>query len=150
MKRAFLVAVAFATLFHLNDNRLSAQTDDLKFFKNFFVTGDYEVRGVGFGNVAAVDGFATGTINIPADNPATTAVREGVPLGADILGAYLYWQVVSDTGPDTGSVGVKFDGYESDVTRRFVNAAGVGSRAVRQGARVRGPGLMLQSWRRYG
>ena len=36
---------------------------------------------------------------------------QGVPAGAEIVAAHLYWQVVSDTGPLVGSVGVKFKGY---------------------------------------
>ncbi len=109
MKRAFLVAVALATVFHLVDKRVAAQTtlDDLKFFKNYFVTGDYCVAGVGLHGQGSVNGLSTSEIDLN-DNPAT---RVGVPRGADILAAYLYWQVVSDTGPDVGSVGVKFKGY---------------------------------------
>jgi hypothetical protein len=85
-------------------------TDDLKFFKNFFVTGDYYVAGVGLRD-RGVGGFSSGSINIPADNPLTPA-REGVPRGADMLAAYLYWQVVSRTGPAEGGLGVKFRGYD--------------------------------------
>jgi hypothetical protein len=118
MKRAFLVAVAFATSFHLVDKRVAAQTpDDLKFFKNYFVVGDYVVRGVGLsGVVPDADGLANANISIPLDNdldPLTPAT--GVPPGADILGAYLYWQVVSETGPNTGSVGAKFNGFDLSI-----------------------------------
>ncbi|HTM32569.1 MAG TPA: hypothetical protein VL263_14760, partial [Vicinamibacterales bacterium] len=106
MKRAFLVAVALATVFHLFDKRVAAQTttDDLKYFKNYFVTGDYVVSGVGLrgkgGQNGAPPGVAQGVINV-----------SGVPPGAEIISAQLYWQVVSDTGPLVGSVGAKFKGY---------------------------------------
>jgi hypothetical protein len=106
MKRAFLVAVALATVFHLFDKRVAAQTttDDLKYFKNYFVTGDYVVSGVGLrgkgGQNGAPPGVAQGVINV-----------SGVPPGAEIISAQLYWQVVSDTGPLLGSVGAKFKGY---------------------------------------
>ena len=86
------------------------QVDDLKFFKNFFVTGDYYIAGVGLKDQGR-RGFSNGSITVPADIPSTPAV-EGVPRGADILAAYLYWQVVSDTGPDEGALGVKFRGFD--------------------------------------
>ncbi len=60
----------------------SAQTD-LTFFKNYFVTGDYVVGGVGLRGLGDVTGFATGKIPPP-----------GVPAGADVVAAFLYWQTV--------------------------------------------------------
>jgi VCBS repeat-containing protein len=79
----------------------SAPANALKFFKNYFVTGDYAVGGVGLRG-QGVDGIATGNISI-----------EGVPAGADIVAAYLYWQVVSTStlGPDSGSLPVVFKGH---------------------------------------
>ena len=96
----FCAAAAAAFLFHFGDDRLGAQTpDDLKFFKNYFVTGDYVVAGVGLRG-SGLGGVATGNINV-----------QGVPVGAEIVSAQLYWQVVSDTGPLGGMVGVTFKGY---------------------------------------
>jgi hypothetical protein len=75
---------------------------------NYFVTGDYIVGGVGLRGLG-VNGIATGTINIPDQNsvPAT-----GVPAGADIVAAYLYWETVesSNAGAATGMQG-SFNGY---------------------------------------
>ena len=108
MKRAFLAAAAAAFLFHFADYRLGAQVaqvapqppDDLKFFKNYFVTGDYVVAGVGLRGLGDSSGVATGNINV-----------QGVPAGAEIVSAQLYWQVVTDTGPLAGKVGATFKGY---------------------------------------
>ena len=104
MKRAFLAAAAAAFLFHFADDRLGAQPlDDLKFFKNYFVTGDYVAAGVGLrgrGGLDGVPGVAVGNINV-----------QGVPVGAEIVSAQLYWQVVSDAGALAGNVGAKFKGY---------------------------------------
>ncbi|OFW33376.1 MAG: hypothetical protein A3G76_00935 [Acidobacteria bacterium RIFCSPLOWO2_12_FULL_65_11] len=80
-----------------------AQTGDgnaLTFFKNYFVTGDYVVGGVGLRGLG-VNGIATGTITIG-----------GVPADANILAAFLYWQEVSkdSLGPDSGAVGATFNG----------------------------------------
>ena len=76
------------------------QPDDLKFFKNYFVTGDYVVAGVGLSGLGDSSGVATGNINV-----------QGVPAGAEILAAQLYWQVVSAIGPLEGSVGATFKGH---------------------------------------
>src|SRR3954468_20060378 len=82
-----------------------AQADALSFFKNYFITGDYVVSGVGLrgrGGLAGKPGIAQGQISIA-----------GVPRKAEIVAAFLYWQAVSkDTlGPDSGSAGATFDGY---------------------------------------
>src|SRR6266478_5838454 len=67
-------------------------TNQLALSNNYFVTGDYVVGGVGLrglGNPAT--NLATGTIQIPDANsvPAT-----GVPNGAYIVAAFLYWETV--------------------------------------------------------
>ena len=76
--------------------------DGLKFFKNYFLTGDYVVAGVGL-NGRGVNGVATGTIE----------VGDAVPADADVVAAYLYWQVVGkeSAGADAGSVGATFNGH---------------------------------------
>ena len=66
----------------------------LNFFKNYFVTGDYVVKGVGLRGTGTLDPatnekLATGTISMA-----------GVPDGADVLAAILYWQAMeSDPQP---------------------------------------------------
>ena len=114
MKRAFLAAAAAAFLLHLADNRLGAQTtppDDLKFFKNYFVTGDYVVAASGseVWETRAAWPLATfvsvgNSFNDP-DDVCPASLGAGVPEGAEIVSAQLYWQVVTDTGPEEGPSG---------------------------------------------
>src|SRR5260370_9403149 len=61
------------------------RAEDLHYFKNYFVTGDYAVDGVGL-YAKGVNGWATGTIT-PSE----------VPAGADIVAAFLYWETVEST-----------------------------------------------------
>jgi hypothetical protein len=62
--------------------------DELKYFKNYFVTGDYVVGGVGLWQTG-VGGWATGTINMSGTS--------ATPDGADIVAAFLYWETVENT-----------------------------------------------------
>ncbi len=80
----------------------------LSLLNNYFVTGDYAsagvtLRGTGHG------GMATGTITIPSStaNPSAT---QGVPDGADIIDAYLYWETLENT-PSPSSTSGTFNGY---------------------------------------
>ena len=79
----------------------------LNFFNNYFVTGDYVVGGVGLRG-SGVNGFATGTISIPDANsvPAT-----GVPPGADIVAAFLYWQTIESSQTTFAGQQGYFNGY---------------------------------------
>src|SRR6185436_10886822 len=86
--------------------------DALKFFKNFFVTGDYLAAGVGLeglGNSAT--GLASGVINLgtPGD-PVNPALLPAADSGAEVLAAFLYWQVVSSDGSDAGAFTATFNG----------------------------------------
>ncbi|HEX6975759.1 MAG TPA: DUF3344 domain-containing protein, partial [Vicinamibacterales bacterium] len=103
MKRAVVLALAGAVVLGLLQSApaVKAQSpapDALSFFKNYFITGDYAIGGVGLRN-QGVNGLATGSIQIA-----------GVPANADIAAAYLYWQVVAKdaTGTDSGSLPVTF------------------------------------------
>ena len=84
-----------------------AQNPDFHIFKNYFVTGDYVVAGW---NQGAPDfsGYAPGSISIP---DTKQPVPVGVPKGADIVAAYLYWATVE--GNQSALVGQKafFNGY---------------------------------------
>ena len=68
-------------------------TPPLNFSNNYFVTGDYVVAGVGLRGLG-VNGFATKQFTMPDTNsvPAT-----GVPSGADIVAAFLYWETVESS-----------------------------------------------------
>jgi hypothetical protein len=79
-------------------NQLSLQN-------NYFVTGDYASAGVTLRGTGQ-GGMATRTITIP--NSSQSGV--GVPDGADILEAYLYWQTVESTPSPSASSGT-FRGY---------------------------------------
>ena len=59
--------------------------DGITFFKNYFVTGDYVAGSVDLLPQQAVAGRVAGDI------PMT-----GVPAGADILAAFLYWETISN------------------------------------------------------
>lgn len=85
----------------------SAQTDPLGLANNYFVTGDYVVGGVGLRGLG-VNGYATGTINIPDPvQPNATAVPEG----ADIVEAFLYWQTVESSQSSFAGQQGFFNGY---------------------------------------
>jgi hypothetical protein len=73
---------------------------------NYFVTGDYVSAGVSLRGTGA-GGMATGAITI-ASSPA--GGNAGVPDGADILAAYVYWETLEDTPSASGGSGT-FRGY---------------------------------------
>ena len=60
----------------------TAEGDALKFFQNYFVTGDYAVGGIALRG-KGVNGIARAAI------PFT-----GVPADADVLAAFVYFQMV--------------------------------------------------------
>ena len=112
--RILSVVVCVCSLFTFAE-AARAQTDPLKIFQNYFVTGDYVVAGWVKG---ASDGqFAQGNISLPdctqaqaMNQPCPTT--SPIPTGADIVAAYLYWQTVesSNVGAPTGKQGF-FNGY---------------------------------------
>lgn len=74
----------------------------LPYSKGFLVTGNYVVGGVDFTPQAnsPVNGLATGTLNIA-----------GVPAGADIVAAFLYWeQIFVPVSGQSATAGVAFRG----------------------------------------
>src|ERR1700751_2102483 len=94
---------------------------NLTLSNNYFVTGDSAVGGVGLRglgqfNPATGTSLASGTIRIPDPN---TVPAFGVPQGADILAAYLYWETVESnlTDPSVFATGF-FNGYQITGTVR--------------------------------
>jgi len=86
---------------------LAQTSSQLTLSNNYFVTGDYIVGGVGLRGLG-VNGFATGTINIPdtaQPNPSN------VPAGADIVAAFLYWETVEKTQSAFAGQQGSFNGY---------------------------------------
>ena len=84
-----------------------AQPGPLSLFKNYFVTGDYAVAGVGMRGKGVLDSetgekWATATISMT-----------DVPENADILAAFLYWATLqsSDVAQDFAARGF-FNGLE--------------------------------------
>jgi len=82
-----------------------AANPTLTFLNNYFVTGDHIVRS--FDQPGSVsNGFVNGTITIPSSSLG----HEGIPAGADIVAAFLYWQAL-ETTPAPSSTGAFFNGY---------------------------------------
>jgi hypothetical protein len=83
-----------------------ASAQQLEPFKNYLVTGDYVAAGVALRGTG-VNGLATGYINIGDDQ---------VPAGAEVVAAYLYWQVITNSGtppnPDPALIGARFRGHD--------------------------------------
>jgi hypothetical protein len=90
---ASVVCVA-VLLFQEGARAVPQPSDALRFFNNVFVTGGYVVGGVGLWN------SGTGTIDM--SNPA--APMTPAPAGAEVLAAYLYWQVVASVDPDVVNI----------------------------------------------
>src|SRR5258708_40216710 len=67
-------------------------TNPLSLTNNYFVTGDYVVGGWVKGSSNGT--FATGTLTIPDPLQPTPT---GVPPGADIVAAFLYWETVQSS-----------------------------------------------------
>ncbi len=112
MTRVLLVVLAGLALLQPGASRLDAQgrTQPLAFFKNYFLTGDYTVQGVGLRG-AGVDGFASGDIIVPECTAGDRQRLGCVPRGVDIVAAFLYWQVLGNGDASAGSRGVQFRGH---------------------------------------
>jgi hypothetical protein len=68
---------------------------------NYFVTGDYVSSGVTLRGTGT-HGMATGNITIPTYASSPT---QGVPDGADIVEAYLYWETLENTASASSTSG---------------------------------------------
>jgi len=124
VRRLFPVVAALLMLFAFAQPAL-AQTNPLFITNTYFVTGDYVVGGWQKAlpqTVQTINGvpYVTGTITIPDPmQPNSTAV----PLGADIVAAYLYWETVESTSqlpPNPGKSGF-FNGHA--FTGEFLHSA---------------------------
>ena len=92
----------------------TASIGGLGYFKNYFVTGDYVSAAVGLQRTG-VNGFASGNITIA-----------GIPDGAEVVAAYLYWQVISTSGAPAASAiqGAKFKGNDISQLAVLLDQAG--------------------------
>src|SRR5579862_4661583 len=91
-KMGATIALGFVLVFAFAQTG-SAQnaTPPLNFGENYFVSGDYVVAGVGLRGLGGKTGLATGKLTMP---DTTSVPSTGVPAGADIVAAILYWQTV--------------------------------------------------------
>ena len=80
---------------------LPTAPNPLSFENNYFVTGDYVAAGV------SLRTNGTGTITIQS---YAQSASNGVPDGADVVDAYLYWETVEST-PFASSTSGTFNGY---------------------------------------
>ncbi|HXP08959.1 MAG TPA: hypothetical protein VN828_10710, partial [Acidobacteriaceae bacterium] len=83
----------------------------LNIFQNYFVTGDYVVAGWRAGAPDG-SGYAPGAVSIPDTlQPAQAGVPATVPVGADIVAAYLYWATVEGNQSSLAGQTGYFNGY---------------------------------------
>jgi hypothetical protein len=104
--RLMFLTAAFALLlaFAFAQPGLAQTTEPLKFSNNFFVTGDYVVGG--WVKATSDGSFSTGTITIPDPQAyVSNAPLQQVPVGADVVAAFLYWSAVETVGSNAGSPG---------------------------------------------
>ncbi|MBZ5723020.1 MAG: hypothetical protein LAO03_21990, partial [Acidobacteriia bacterium] len=90
----------------------TATSTPLSLSNNYIVTGDYVVGGWVGQPTQNLNGYTPGTINIPdtVQTKATGVTSPGVPAGADIVAAFLYWTTVESSGTFAGQQAY-FRGY---------------------------------------
>jgi hypothetical protein len=132
MKRVLLAALALCAVLGQASSRIEAQSPaPLSFFKNYFITGDYAVQGVGLVGKGA-NGSASGDIVIEACAEGDTERLGCVPKGVDVVAAFLYWQAVTSASePTVGARGVTFKGqplmFSDDEGREGFFGKGLGA-----------------------
>jgi hypothetical protein len=108
MRRRFRSLACFAlVVLALQQGQAQVQAPQpLKFFKNYFVTGDYAVRGASLWRKGS-NGWAS------ADIPPLGSLGgpDGVPATADILAAFLYVQT-AERAEGSGIDHARFLGYD--------------------------------------
>jgi len=103
--RNVVAVLSVSSMLMSSQQRGQAQTADaLPFSKGFLVTGDYVVGGVDLDPHAVDSGYITGTIPM-----------KGVPAGADVIAAYLYWETISTNVAQVN--GVRFRGSPVTVVK---------------------------------
>src|SRR5882724_861544 len=94
VRRLIPAAAALGLLLVFAQTASAQAGTPLGIFKNYFVTGDYVVAGWVEGAPDG-SGLAPGTISVPdLKQPSQSGVPASVPVGADIVAAYLYWATV--------------------------------------------------------
>src|ERR687892_2809257 len=90
MVRRLVGLFALGLLLVASPPRLHSQPapgDALFFFKNYFLTGDYVVAGVGLRGLGGLNGAPAGLARAP--------LTISVPHDSEVVAAFLYWQVVT-------------------------------------------------------
>ncbi|HEX7797525.1 MAG TPA: hypothetical protein VF456_24350, partial [Vicinamibacterales bacterium] len=113
--RRFGTVLTIGFLLLLTQPGTAQQGNALNFFKNYFVTGDYTVAGVGLRGTG-VNGIATGQIHFGG--------ASAVPPNADILAAFLYWETVITPNSVIGTSGAKFRGNDLSAIAKELNPNG--------------------------
>jgi hypothetical protein len=109
LKKALLFSLGFFALFAQVAQARADDGGQLHYFKNYFVTGDFVVAGVGLRG-KGVNGFATGKINM-SEVPCTDGSSKYVgcsKLGAvpaDIVAAFLYWETEETSNEPSSTIG---------------------------------------------
>ena len=99
-----IIALALPLAFGFAQPGLAQTTEPLKFSNNFFVTGDYVVAG--WLKTSSDGSFSSGTIKIPDKQAyASTEPDQRVPVGADVVAAFLYWSSVETANSNAGRNG---------------------------------------------
>src|SRR5258708_12489320 len=91
------IALGLMLILGLAQTGVAQTSNPLNFSKNYILSGgDYVVGGVGLRGAGDATGFATGRISIPdtVQAAATGVPSPGVPDGANIVAAFLYWETV--------------------------------------------------------
>src|SRR6201987_3450038 len=92
-RKAIFTAHVLALLSLIGSGQIGLAQSPLNFSNNYFVTGDYGVAGVGLRGLG-VNGYATKQFNMPDANSVRST---GVPSGADLVAAFLYWETVESS-----------------------------------------------------
>ena len=104
VRKAFLFALLAAAVFGTAPRARTAAPEALPFAKGFLVTGGYTVGSVDLAPASGGNGYLTGTISLG-----------GVPAGADVVAAYLYWETISTSIAQVD--GAKFRGAPITVVK---------------------------------
>jgi hypothetical protein len=119
----FRTAVTLALLALFSPLMRAQAQAPLNYFKNYFVTGDYAVGGVGLANVKPVAGSVSSTINFsgvpctsgPGFNASVVPCTSNGAQPADVIAAFLYWQT-NETTETPSSANGSFDGSANAFT----------------------------------
>src|SRR5215469_13671606 len=93
VRKVVAILYVLALMALIGFGQIGFAQNPLNFSNNYFVTGDYVVAGVGLRGLG-VNGYATKQFTMPDANSVPST---GVPSGADIVGAFLYWETVESS-----------------------------------------------------